>query len=176
MEDSALFTVSTVMEKEDYRAFMNLATFRKSPVIIPLLLLITAAIALIITVVCGAFSLLVFMICWLVELLTILISFYIKIENKIKKIEKTNSGATFGSRQTINFFDEYLVASNEGIEGSNKIKYEQFYQLMESKNYFLLYFNATMGALIRKKDIGPGELDSLREHFRNKFGAKFRKI
>ncbi|BFN04439.1 hypothetical protein [Clostridium tetani] len=42
MEEKILFKVKTKMDKEDYRKFLYLATFKKSPIIIPMILFIAA--------------------------------------------------------------------------------------------------------------------------------------
>lgn len=45
MDDNKLFTVKTIMKKEDYHKFLYIATFFRSRIIIPFILLISSLMA-----------------------------------------------------------------------------------------------------------------------------------
>ena len=55
-----------------------------------------------------------------------------------------------------------------------ELKYEQFYALMESRDYFIFYLTANQASLIRKKDVD--DLDAFREFIVQKFKGRYKKI
>lgn len=176
MEEKILFTVKTKMDKEDYRKFLYLATFKKSPIIIPIILLIAAIGAGIIAFENGNFNIIDFLIAWVFMTLLVFGTICFKVEHKNKKIIKTDKIGTFGTYETISFCEDYVIVINDSVEGKSKIRYEQFYGLLESKEYLIFYYNANMASLIRKKDIEDEYKTEIIRFLKEKLGKSFRTI
>lgn len=176
MEEKILFTVKTKMDKEEYRKFLYLATFKKSPIIIPMILLIAAIGAVIIAFENGSFNSIAFLIMWGLMTILAFVTICFKVEHKNKKRTKTDRVGTFGTYQTILFCEDYVIVVNDSIEGKSKIRYDQFYGVLESKEYLIFYYNANMASLIRKKDIDDEYKIEIIKLLKKKFGKIFKTI
>lgn len=148
MEEKILFTIKTKMDKEDYRKFLYLATFKKSPIIIPIILLIAAIGAGIIAFENGNFNIIDFLIAWVFMTLLVFGTICFKVEHKNKKRIETDKIGTFGTYQTISFCDDYVIVIN----------------------------NANMASLIRKKDIEDEYKTEIIRFLKEKLGKSFRTI
>jgi hypothetical protein len=67
-----------------------------------------------------------------------------------------------------------MVIENESLKSSGEMKYDQFYYLMESKDYFIFYLTANQASLIRKKDVD--NLEGFKEFIVGKFESKYRRL
>ncbi|HHX76742.1 MAG TPA: YcxB family protein [Firmicutes bacterium] len=96
----------------------------------------------------------------------------IKIEMKYKQRIKTDKTGAFDSVNTLKFYEDRIVIENKALKSTGELKYDQFYALMESKDYFIFYLTINQASLVRKKDIdNPG---AFREFIAGKFGSKYR--
>ncbi|RXI38781.1 hypothetical protein DP129_11220 [Clostridium tetani] len=176
MEEKILFKVKTKMDKEDYRKFLYLATFKKSPIIIPMILFIAAIGAGIIAFENGVFNIVAFLIAWVFMTVLAFGTICFKVEYKNKKRVKTDKIGTFNTYQTLSFYEDYVIVVNDSIEGKGKIRYDQFYGLLESKEYLIFYYDANMASLIRKKDIDDECKSKIIELLQEKLGDTFKTI
>jgi hypothetical protein len=87
---------------------------------------------------------------------------------------KTDKTGTFDSVNTLEFYDDRMVAENKELKSTGQLKYDQFYALMESKDYFIFYLTLNQASLVRKKDID--DLDTFKEFIVEKFGDRYKKI
>jgi hypothetical protein len=76
-----------------------------------------------------------------------------KIERKNSQRIKTDKTGTFDSVNTLKFYDDRIVMENKVLKSTGELKYNQFFAVMESKDYFIFYLTATQASLIRKEDI-----------------------
>ena len=97
-----------------------------------------------------------------------------KVERKnAKRIQSDHTG-TIDSLNTLKFFSDKVFMENKAVKSTGELKYNQFYAVLESKDYFIFYFTAYQASLIRKKDVD--NLNDLTEYLINIFGNKYRKI
>lgn len=62
---------------------------------------------------------------------------YFKVERKNAQRVKTDKTGTFDSTNILKFYDERIVFENEALNSKGELKYDQFYSLVESKDYFI---------------------------------------
>ena len=84
VNDNKLFTVKTSMGKEDYHKFLYIATFLRSKMIIPFILLISALMAAFLAYSDNQFSVTKFIALWIVAILTIILRLRGEISSELK--------------------------------------------------------------------------------------------
>ena len=165
--------INTTMTKEDYRKFLYIATFRRNKAILPLIGLVSMVGGIIISL-DGSFDYSKFIISWI-----FLFSFSVgvvlfKVERKNAQRVKTDKTGAFDSINTLNFYDDRIVMENKELKSTGELKYDQFFYLMESKDYFIFYLTVNQASLVRKKDID--DLHAFKEFIVEKFRGKYKKI
>lgn len=176
MNDNKLFTVKTVMEKEDYHRFLYIATFLRSKIIIPFILLISGLMAAFLAYSENQFSITKFIVLWIILIVVAILTIIFKVERRNKQRIKTDKTGVFNSQETLDFYEDFLIIKSTVFEGESKIKYSQFYQVLESKDYFITYFNMNQASLIRKKDMDKETIEKLRSLYQNTMGKKYKRI
>lgn len=176
MDKSKLFTVETTMNKKDYHKFLYIATFLRSKIIIPFFMTLSGIMSFLLTYKETPFNITKFILFWIL-LLAIAISVVIfKVERKNNQRIKTDRTGFFGSKETLDFYEDYVKIKSTAIEGETKIKYGQFYQVLESKGYFITYFNVNQASLIRKEDMDGDTIEKLRLLYQNVMGKNYKRI
>jgi len=87
---------------------------------------------------------------------------------------KTDKTGTFDSVNTLEFYDDKLVMENQQLKSTGELKYDQFFAVMESKEYFIFYLTVNQASLIRKKDVD--DLGELKQFIKEKFESKYKQI
>lgn len=174
--DDKLFTVKTGMRKEDYHKFLYIATFLRSKVIIPFILGLSALVAVYLSYSENQVNIIEFFICWILLAAVAVGVIIFKVERKNKQRIKTDKTGVFDSEEILDFYEDFLIIKSTVFEGESKIKYSQFYQVLESKDYFINYFNMNQASLIRKKDMDAEICDKLRALYKKNMGSKYRTI
>ena len=75
---------------------------------------------------------------------------------------------------TLKFYDDRIAIENKELKSTGELKYDQFYALIESKDYFIFYFTMNQASLVRKKDIE--DPNAFKEFLVEKFRDKYRVI
>lgn len=166
--------INTTMSKEDYRKFLYIATFRKNKLIIPFVSLISLVGSIIISFENGSFSFNRFIIGWILLFVLAIIVILFKVERKNAQRIKTDKTGTFDSVNTLEFYDDRIVMENKSLKSTGELKYNQFFAVMESKDYFIFYLTANQASLIRKKDVN--NLKEFKEFIIEKFENKYKQI
>lgn len=164
------------MEKEDYHKFLYIATFLRSKIIIPFILLISALAAIFLAYSENQFNAINFIVSWFVLGAVAFFTIIFKVERKNKQRIKTDKTGVFNSQETLDFYEDFLIIKSTVFEGESKIKYSQFYQVLESKDYFITYFNMNQASLIRKKDMNKETIEKLRSLYQKTMGKKYKTI
>ena len=168
------FIIKTVMEKEDYRKFLYTATFRRNKMIIPLILLISLVGGIFISFSLESFNIFTILISWVLLFILAVAVICFKVEHRNKVRIKTDNTGTFGSVNILTFYEDKIVMENESIKSKSEMKYIQFYEILESKDYFIFYLTANQASLIRKKDVE--EPESFKEFLKGIFKDKYKCI
>lgn len=166
--------INTTLSKEDYRRFLYIATFRRNKVIIPLIGLIALIGSFVVNFDGGSFNLIKFIISWVFLFALAIGAVLFKVEKKNAQRVKTDKTGAFDSINTLKFYEDRIVMENKTLKSKGELKYEQFYALMESRDYFIFYLTANQASLIRKKDVD--DLDAFREFIVQKFKGRYKKI
>jgi hypothetical protein len=162
------------MSKEDYRRFLYIAAFRRNKAVIPFLMLISLAGGIIISLDNGGLDFTKLIISWILLFILAIAVILFKVEIRNMQRIKTDKTGTFDSVNTLEFYDDRMVAENKELKSTGQLKYDQFYALMESKDYFIFYLTLNQASLVRKKDID--DLDTFKEFIVEKFGDRYKKI
>ena len=172
---NAKFIINTTMTKKDYRKFLYIATFRRNKAIIPMLGLIALLGSIVINSRRYSITLIEFLIIAWIFLFALAIGVVIfKVERKNAQRVKTDKTGTFDSINTLKFFDDKLVFENEELKSTGELRYDQFYALLESKDYFIFYLTMNQASLVRKRDLD--DPDAFKEFILEKFTGKYKTI
>lgn len=148
------FLVKTKMTEKDYNKFLYTATFRRNK----LVLLIIGLMSML-----GAgfvayketFNYLLFLISWpaLFALSIGIIFFKVKRDNN--KLAKKHNVGFYDNEISFKFYENHLLVENPQNKGNkqSKVSYDKFHQILESKDYYILYLTYNQASLIRKKDL-----------------------
>ena len=145
--------INTTMTKEDYKKFLYIATFKRNKFVIPFLFLISLIGSIIISYDNGNFIIARLIISWILLFSLAIIVVILKVERKNAQRIKTDKTGTFDSVNTLKFYDDKIVMENKALKSTGELKYDQFFAVMESKDYFIFYLTTNQASLIRKKDI-----------------------
>lgn len=169
--------INTTMTKEDCRKFFYVTTFKKNKYIVPLLALIDLILSFMVVLGqgYGGLNWIELIVYWVAFFVLTIVVLIIEIELKNSRRVKTDKTGTLGSSTTLKFYDDRLVMENETLRSKSELNYEQFYAVVESKEYFFFYFTANQASLIRKKDIKT-DLNDFRSFIAEKFNGKLKKI
>lgn len=170
---NALFDILTRMEKDDYRKFSYLLIFRKKNQTIALIILLAAVGSGLAALMEGTFLLPKFLIIWLILIATAFAAIFLRTEYKAFNRANEIRAGFKGNRQRITFFENYLIAAEDNVPGTNKIKYEKLYQTMETKDYYVISANTVSASMIRKIDIEEEDQDDFREFLKAKMGTRY---
>ncbi|MPM82046.1 hypothetical protein SDC9_129104 [bioreactor metagenome] len=176
MNYSKLFTVKTTMAKEDYRKFLYISTFLKSKMMTIFMIFFTAFISGLIFYSENQFDLIGFIYYWIILMILVILVTILKIEIKFRRIIKTDKTGSLDSQEVLDFYEDFLIVKSKVFEGEIKVKYAQFYEVFESKDYFITYFNANKATLIRKKDMESEVIHSLRSLYKQNLTNKYKKV
>lgn len=166
--------INTTMSKEDYRKFLYIATFRRNKLIIPLIGLISLVGSLIVSLDGGNLNFIKLIISWILLFILAIVVVLFKVEMRNAQRIKTDKTGTFDSINTLKFYDDRIVMENKALKSTGELKYNQFYALLESKDYFMFYLTVNQASLIRKKDVD--DLNAFKEFIAGKFEGKYKRI
>ena len=166
--------INTSMSKEDYKKFLYIATFRRNKLVVPLISLLSLLGGVIIGFNNGHFSLTKFIMGWILVFVFTIITILFKIERRNAQRIKTDKTGTFDSINTLEFYNHNIKMKNESIKSTSELRYDQFFSVMESKDYFIFYFTVNQASLIRKKDVE--DLKKFKGFIIEKMGDKYKQI
>lgn len=177
MAYEAVFKVETKLEATDYRKFLYISMFKKNKLAIPIVL----GISLIFGVMSShnyegrfvASSILLHFILVFGITMGVLLLKVERIKNKRIKTDKTGF---FDAVTVLEFYKDRLKISAPYIEASNKMEYSKFYQVLESRNYFMFYINSSMAHILRKEDLKGIDMNTFRNFLQEKFEGNFKRI
>jgi hypothetical protein len=173
---SELYEITTRMDKADYRKFSYITIFRKRAQTILLILLVAVGGAGITAMMEGTFSAPRFLVIWAILIVTAVAAIFLMVEYKAMKwLSKVQTGM-IGGKQTITFYENYLIAEQENVRGSNKIKYEKLFEILETKDFFIVYANASSASVIRKMDVSRNDIDDFKAFIKAKMGSRYTKL
>lgn len=173
-EEKYLYQVRTKIEPEDMRKFLYLETFRKRGAyhfFVYLVLDLAASFLVSQAMGLGAGGFLAFFLAYAVLIPVILV---IKLERICKKRFRTDRAGLYNAWSNWEFYQDHVIGQNEAVQSSSVYRYEQFYQIIETKEYFLIYPNESMANLIRKRDIDGETMVGLQMLLREKMKARYR--
>lgn len=174
MGENAIFTIRTKMEKEDYRKFLYIATFKRNPYAIHMLVIMSMLASVLTSMWTKTLDIVSVATLWIIMLATAVGMICLKVERKNKARIATDKTGAFESVNILHFYQDHMIMETPDIKGTSTLEYTKFYKVLESKDYFIFYFNVNMASLIRKKDIE--DLEMVGGFIKNAFGERYRVI
>ena len=174
--ESLKFTITTKMEKEDLKKFMYIVTFFRKKSMIPMLVTISLLGSLWVNYAWGNVTTLGFFIVTMIMLIFIVGVICFKIERRVKQRIKTDNTGTLGSESVLRFYEEHLEMESESFRSHSELRYDQFYELMETKDFYMFYISVSQAYMVRKKDIKADECSAFCEFMRYVYGAKYKRL
>jgi len=170
------FYVVTKMEQEDHRKFLYITTFvkRKTGLIITAVMSVLAGLA----------------VSWILDYVTvgmvalIGVAYFLMIVGiqcfKINKLNKqrakTDKVIGFGAESHLHFYEDYILMEMPVNKSTGQIRYEQIYEIMETKEFFAVYHSSNQASLIRKKDINQEELAAFTAFLKEKMQKQYKTL
>ncbi|RDU24396.1 YcxB family protein [Anaerosacchariphilus polymeriproducens] len=164
-----IFSVKTTMEKEDYKKFLYIAIFCKNKLLVPVIILLTIIGSLII----NYSNLLAIILTWILLFVLSIASLCFMVVTKNKQRLKSNKAGEFGSFIVWKYYDEKIIMENE-VFHATEMRYDQIYQLLESKDYFIFYLTKNQASLVRKRDFK--QVSDFKEFIISKFENNYKYI
>ena len=124
--DQPKIIINTTMSKEDYRRFLYIAAFRRNKAVIPFLMLISLAGGIIISLDNGGLDFTKLIISWILLFILAIAVILFKVEIRNMQRIKTDKTGTFDSVNTLEFYDDRMVAENKELKSTGQLKYDRF--------------------------------------------------
>ena len=173
---SALYEITTKMEKQDYKNFSYLIIFRNKLRTVLLIVLLGAAGAAVWAMIDAKFSVLKFLITWLALICTAFAALFLRVEYKAFNREGLIKAGLKGNRQYITFYENYLTASEDVVKETGKIKYERLFQVLEMEDYYIIYASESSASMIRKKDVDEEDRAGFQKFLKAKMGTRYKDL
>lgn len=151
--NSSLYTIRTTMEPDDYCTFLFIATFLRNPLTIPMIAGISLLGAVLSAWLSDSFSLRFVLIFWVILFFAAIVTICFKIQRKNKQRIQTDKTGTFQNMSILTFFDDHMMMETPSLQASCTLQYDQFYELLESKDYLIFYLSQNQASILPKKDI-----------------------
>ena len=97
-----------------------------------------------------------------------------RIERRCRRTVEEGKGFIRGTSKTLRFFDDHVERVNSGDKAKSEASYSSFFRVLESNSFFLLYVNANVAVVVRKKDISG--VDRFRDFIKEKFDGKYKTV
>ena len=170
----SLFSVETTIEKKDYRKFLYLHAFILTKFTLLYLIIAPILTGIGINCILEDFPIKYFVLYVIILSIILVNVVLLKLECQLNHLIKTDK--FWKSTRKLDFYKDYIISSNSIAECESKMKYEQYYKVIETKEYFLCFHNVNIASIIRKKDMESEICDKLMDIFKEKMGKEYRKI
>lgn len=168
------YKITTTMEREDYRNFLYLITFKRNTSVWLLILFLTIILSISISLITGGIKPLNLLIIAFFMFLVILSALCLRLESKVKKKYGKSNAKLLKKDQTLSLSEQGIEATNRSKEGTTSSSYENIYEIWETKDYFFFYFTKDLCSLIRKKDIPKEQYDEIISFLKEKLKSRFK--
>ncbi len=152
-----IFTARSKISIDDYKKYLAIVTFRGKKMTLPFLILLPLILSIVISYFGKVFEIKAIIFLWVIFTILSFGVTFIKIVVTFMKIKLLDTKSLFDTYNTFYFYEDEVISENEDIKGENTVKYISFYQIIESKDYFILYFSDYLVQIIRKIDFDRNE-------------------
>ncbi len=143
--------IKSKIEEKDLNKFLKIALFRRSPVLLPVLMVITFLAAYFSWSLSGIKSYLALVILWVGFFIIVMAILYRKI--KRKNIDVAREEGYLDKYQVIELFDTYLNTYYEGISGSREFKYNSLYSVKTTKDFIIIFVTKKQASFVKIEDV-----------------------
>lgn len=175
-KDTPLYKIATIMEKEDYKSFLFTTMFKRNKGTIQFIAFMAVVGSVLLCLTKMGFSIKTFAASWVLLFLALYVLAWIRMEYRYRKSVATSKSALFGSVTTITFYEDMLTMASDLTYRTSDLPYEQFFKVLEMRNYFIFYYTKAEATIVRKKDFADVDVKEFREFIMTKFEGKYQKI
>ena len=168
-----LFEIITRTGKEDYRKFSYISIFKKKFKTISLIILLAGVASAFAVFLYGNQDPMKFLLYWLGFTALAFGTICAKVELKVMRMTGMAQVGLISQKEKITFYENYLVADNGNVKNAKKIKYDDLFQILDSKDYYIIYANSTSASLIRKRDVEEEDRDEFKCFLQKKLGGRY---
>lgn len=177
MAYETVFKIETKMEPYDYRKFLYISMFKKNKFTLMMVIGISLVFATMASYnSSGGFVFSSIALHFLLVFGITIGVLLLKVERVKNKRIKTDKTGFFEATTILEFYKDKLKISAPYIEASNKMEYDKFYKVLESRDYFMFYVNSNMAHILRKVDCKDIDMNEFRNFLKEKFEGNFKKI
>lgn len=176
MDNKIFFKLKTTMEEKDNRNFLYIRTFKQNSAVIMIMIVLSLIGAGILTFLSKDYTVKVFVGSWIFLFAIMTAVMVLKIELRHKQRIKEDNTGVFGNITDITFYENNLIMETSIAEGQSNLKYDDFYGLIETRNYFILYYTTAMATMLRKKDMSNVNMSEFKDFISDKFEGKYRRL
>ncbi len=174
-QEAPVLTVTTQMERKDYRRFLYLATFCRNRIIIPLLFIVSAIGALAVSYSEGGVHWSGFIGAFGIYCVLCFGAVALMVEFRNRQHAKAEGGS-FGQKQVYEFYGDRLVTYADSTPERAALRYEQMYRVLESRRYLVFYCMANLAFLLRREDVTGEEWQQLTQLLQQAMGKRYRRV
>lgn len=166
------FSMTTQMSPKDYRRFLYIATFLRSPAPLIILGLMSLLGAISVSLILAVGSLWVMGLIWVFMAILAGLAVCLKVERRNKARLKTDKTGTFESKSTLIFEPDKIIFDSPATVSHGELYYHQFFQLLETKDYYIFYLTQTQATLVCKRDIPEEDSEAFNAFIHLRFKGK----
>ena len=177
MANTPLYSIETIMEKEDYKNFLFTTMFKRNTGTLKYLAFMSVVGAVLLAVAKFGWNPKAFVGSFVFCFLALYVLAWIRMEYRYRKHIAQSNSAIFGSVTTINFYEDMLtMASDLTYRTSSDLAYRDFFRVLEMKKYFVFYYTKAEATILRKQDLNNIGVNEFREFIKEKFEDRYQKI
>lgn len=178
VKEEVKFLIKTKLKEKDFKKFLYLATYFRKKITLPLMYTLSLIGSLGITYLDASsqeeFSIITAFVLSIVIFVLAIVMMNFKIARANKMRIKTDKIGTFDYECKLCFYDEYITFEMEETKAYSQIKYEQFFEVIESKDFYMFFVTSNQASIISKKDIDEKDLDKFSEFIKSKFKNNYK--
>ncbi len=172
--EKPLFSLDSIMSKKDLRKMVYTATFFKNWYSIPGIVLGCFIINFVMGKIRNVSDWKIMLSSFLVVLLVAFLLIVLRIEMRNKNRIKYDGALIINRPLRLNFFEDRIEATTGKAGETSSLRYDSFYRLMETRDYFLFFHNESQISLLRKSEIE--DQGKFKAFILKKFPGKFRQL
>lgn len=169
--EQELFVIRTTLNKNDFREYLYISTFLRNKKVFAILYGVCVILAIISNWILHNLTVQSVIVRSLIVFGILVVLLCAGIEVKSRRFAKNTGIDENGENSILRFYKDHMEV---GIKASGDISYDQFYELLESKKYYLFYFNEKFASFVKKSEVQNEE--DFSKFLKDVFGDKYRKI
>lgn len=176
MNEDIIFTFDTTLEREDYKKFLRFTTFRSSMKTFLSFVVVAAVSTALIAFLLRRHTITTILFIFLFMLLLSFSLLLLKLDHQVKLLFSDTPSNPFRKQQTITLYKSYMTATNRMNDGITTVYYDELYEIFETADFLICYFDKELVTPIRKHDIPVEQYESLCTFLKDTLGHRYKAV